>query len=104
MSVELTDTLVIGISATALFELSEANDIFEKKQKDDPFTAMDEYRTYMLQHESEPLNDGTGMPLVKALLNLNNYASEKTPPIVEVVVISRNSPETGFRVLREIRD
>ncbi|NCB57262.1 MAG: 5'-nucleotidase [Gammaproteobacteria bacterium] len=104
MSVELTDTLVIGISATALFELSEANEIFEKKQKEDPYTAMDEYRMYMLQHESEPLNDGTGMPLVKALLNLNNYVGEETPPIVEVVVISRNSPETGFRVLREIRD
>lgn len=104
MPVDLTDTLVIGVSATALFELSEANAIFEKKRKDDPDTAIDEYRTYMLAHESEPLKDGTGMPLVKALLNLNNYVDENAPSIVEVVVISRNSPETGFRVLREIRD
>lgn len=104
MPIDLTDTLVIGISATALFELSEANEIFERKKKDSPDTAIDEYRSYMLQHESDPLNDGTGMPLVKALLNLNNYIGEKEPPIVEVVVISRNSPETGFRVLKEIRD
>ena len=58
----------------------------------------------MLTHEDDPLKDGTGMPLIKALLNLNKHQSEKDKsPIVEVVVISRNSPETGFRVLKEIR-
>ena len=65
---------------------------------------MEEYRRYMLDNESTPLGDGTGMPLVKALLNLNVHQNEGEPPIVEVVVMSRNSPETGFRVLREIRD
>lgn len=58
----------------------------------------------MLEHEDEPLNDGTAMPLVRSLLNLNTHKSpEDNAPIVEVVVISRNSPETGFRVLNEIR-
>ena len=104
MPIDLTESLVIGISATALFDLSEADRIFREKVDHDPDTAMEEYRSYMLQNESTVLSDGTGMPLVKALLNLNKYQKEGEPPIVEVVVMSRNSPETGFRVLREIRN
>lgn len=104
MPIDLTETLVVGISATALFDLSEADEIFREQNKTDPNTAIDEYRTYMLEHEDEPLNDGTAMPLVRSLLNLNTHKSpEDNAPIVEVVVISRNSPETGFRVLNEIR-
>jgi len=104
MAIELSETLVIGISATALFDLSESDKIFKEKSKLDPDSAIDEYRKHMLEKENEKLEDGTGMPLVRALLNLNNHLkeSDKTP-IVEVVVISRNSPETGFRVLKEIR-
>ncbi|SER90621.1 5'-nucleotidase [Vreelandella subterranea] len=104
MPIDLSETLVVGISATALFDLSEADKVFREKKAEDPETAIIEYREYMLQHENEPLNDGTGMPLVKALLGLNKHQAEGGKnPIVEVVVISKNSPETGFRVLKEIR-
>jgi 5'-nucleotidase len=103
MALDLSESLVIGISATALFDLSEADKIFRTKLKKDPESAIEEYRNYMLENENEPLEDGTGMPLVKALLNLNKFKKEGEPPIVEVVVMSRNSPETGFRVLNEIR-
>jgi 5'-nucleotidase len=106
MPIDLTETLVIGISATALFDLSEADKVFRSKLKKDPETAIVEYRDYMLKHENESLNDGTGMPLIKALLNLNKHkkADDKNKnPIVEIVVISQNSPVTGFRVLKEIR-
>lgn len=104
MAVDLSETLVIGISATALFDLSEADQIFKEKLQHNPDTAIAEYQQYMLQHENEPLSDGTGMPLVNALLQLNKHMKGHDKlPIVEVVVISRNSPETGFRVLNEIR-
>ncbi|UFH58393.1 5'-nucleotidase [Sulfurovum mangrovi] len=103
MPIDLSESLVIGISATALFDLSKADSNFRKKIKKDPDTAIEKYRNYMLKHENDPLDDGTGMPLVKALLNLNKYQKEGEPPIVEVVVMSRNSPETGYRVLNEIR-
>jgi 5'-nucleotidase len=104
MPIDLTETLVVGISATALFDLSEVDRVFKSKQKEDPETAILEYRDYMLEHENETLEDGTGMPLIKALLKLNEHQNDNDPnPIVEVVVISRNSPETGFRVLKEIR-
>lgn len=104
MPIDLSKTLVVGISATALFDLSEADKVFKEKQAEDPETAILEYRDYMLKHEGEPLDDGTGMPLVKALLGLNKHQKDgDSCPIVEVVVISKNSPETGFRVLKEIR-
>lgn len=104
MPIEFNETLVVGISATALFDLSESAEIFKQKSISDPDSAIDEYRKHMLEKENEPLDDGTGMPLVRSLLNLNKHLnSDGSKPIVEVIVISRNSPETGFRVLKEIR-
>lgn len=100
----LADTLVIGISATALFDLKEADQVFRDKYKEDKDTAIAEYRKYMLDREGEPLADGTGMPLVKALLQLNKYQPEGEAALIEVVVMSRNSPETGIRVLQNIRN
>jgi 5'-nucleotidase len=103
MPLDLSKTLVVGISATALFDLAEADKLFSEKHAEDPDNAIEEYRQYMLKHEDVLLNPGTGLPLVKALLNLNSYQKPGEPPIVEVVVMSRNSPETGIRVLKTIR-
>ncbi len=104
MPFNLSETLVVGISATALFDLKEADAVFQAKYKDDKNTAIAEYRKYMLEREDEELNDGTGMPLVKALLELNKYQPENEDPLIEVVVMSRNSPEMGIRVLQNIRN
>lgn len=96
--------MVIGISATALFDLKEADSAFKDKRKNDPETAIQEYRDYMLERENDTLDEGTGYPLVKALLDLNQYKKkEDNAPLVEVVVLSRNSPENGVRVFNNIR-
>ena len=63
MSSHLSETLVIGISATALFDLKEADKVFREKYSSDKETAIAEYRKYMLEREDEILEDGTGMPL-----------------------------------------
>lgn len=105
MGLDLSNTLVIGISATALFNLAEADAVFNEKYALDPQTAVSEYRAYMLEREHMPLEDGTAMPLVKALLALNQYKKPGDKSLlVEVVVMSRNSPETGVRVFNNIRD
>jgi len=104
MSFDLSNTLVIGISATALFDLSEADDFFQKARSLEPDTAIEQYRQHMMEKEEVPLDPGTGYHLVKALLNLNQHQLDGEPPLVEVVVMSRNSPETGIRVLQTIRD
>ena len=104
MSLDLSDTLVVGISATALFDLKEADQVFKSKYAENKQTAIAEYRAYMLEREDDPLEDGTGMPLVKALLGLNKHKEEGNDRLlVEVVVMSRNSPETGTRVFNAIR-
>lgn len=103
MATDFSDTLVIGVSSTALFDLAEADAEFRRYNKTDPNTAVQKYRKYMLEHENEVLELGTGMPLATALLNLNKHNRGAKSPLVEVVVMSRNSPETGVRVLNNIR-
>ncbi len=103
MALDLSNTLVVGISATALFDLGEADRLFQEQLKVDVEKAVVQYRQYMLARENEPLLDGTGMPLIRALLELNKFHQKDEAPLVEVVVMSRNSPETGVRVFNNIR-
>ncbi len=103
MAFNLEKTLVIGISATALFDLSEADTLFNEAMAKDPDHAIELYRNYMREREETPLEEGIGFPLVKALLGLNSYQQEGDAPLVEVVIMSRNSPDTGIRVLNTIR-
>ena len=93
MAVDLSQILVIGVSSRALFDLEEENTIFNEK-------GLLEFRKYQYEHENELLKPGTAFYLVKSLLELNKQASKQ---IVEVVVMSRNSPETGVRVMNSIK-
>ncbi|WP_294966653.1 5'-nucleotidase [Sulfurimonas sp.] len=103
MAFNLENTLVIGISATALFDLSKEDKFFEKEFKKDPENAIGAYRAYMLKNEHLPLKEGIGYPLIKALLDLNKYKKDGDTPLVEVVIMSRNSPDTGVIVLNNIK-
>jgi 5'-nucleotidase len=103
LAFNLENTLVIGISATALFDLSEADKLFTKEYIKNADNAIEIYRDYMLKNENVPLHEGIGFPLIKALLDLNRYQKNGDTPLVEVVIMSRNSPDTGVRVLNTIR-
>ncbi len=94
MPVDLSDVLVVGISSRALFDLEEENGIFDED-------GLEAYSEYQLQHEDDVLPKGTAFPLVQALLKLNEG---REAPIVEVVVMSRNSPETGLRIFNSLDD
>lgn len=104
MAFNLENTLVIGISATALFDLSKADKLFKDEFKKHPESAIDIYRQHMFDSEDILLEEGIGFPFIKALLNLNRYQKKDEAPLVEVVVMSRNSPDTGVRVLKTIRE
>lgn len=93
MPLDLSEILVIGVSSRSLFDLEEENRIFEKG-------GITAYREYQLKHENEILNPGTAFHLVQSLLNLNKEAKK---PIVEVIVMSRNSPETGVRIMNSVK-
>ncbi len=93
MAYELDDKLVVGISTRALFDLDEAHRIFEEQ-------GVEAYTQYQIDHVSDVLPAGTGYPLVNGLLRINDLAKE---PLVEVVIISRNSAETGLRARESIK-
>lgn len=91
--VDLTNTLKIGISSRTLFDLEQENELFIKE-------GVERYRVIQRERENIPLNPGTAFHLVKALLNLNKLSESQR--LVEVIVMSSNSPETGVRVLNSI--
>ncbi len=93
MPLSLSETLVIGISSRALFDLEEENSLFMSQ-------GVVEYRKLQKEREHVLLKPGTGFHVVKALLNLNSLSNER---LVEVIVMSKNSPETGVRVLNSIQ-
>lgn len=93
MSCDLERKLVVGVSSRALFDLSCENQIFETD-------GVEAYCKYQVEHENEILQPGPGFPLIKALLNLNNLPGQEDR--VEVIIMSRNSPDTSLRVFNAI--
>lgn len=94
MAFDLSSCLVVGVSSRSLFNLEAENKIFEEQGRET-------YIQYQLDHEDEVLEPGTAFSLIKALLALNDRVQDRR--LIEVVVMSRNSPDTGLRVLNSIR-
>lgn len=93
MSKGLGDKLVLAISSRALFDLTESHQVYERD-------GVEAYRQYQIEHEEEILQPGDAFPLVEKLLNLNNALGS---PRVEVILISRNSADTGLRAFNSIQ-
>jgi 5'-nucleotidase len=58
------------------------------------------YRKYQEEHVNDTLKTGVAYPFIRRLLRLNEVFSDTQP--VEVILLSRNSPETGLRVFNSI--
>lgn len=93
MAFDIGDKLVIGVSSSALFDLSESHQVYLDR-------GADEYRQYQEAHIDAILPRGVAFPFIRRFLAINRCFPEQTP--VEVVLFSRNSPETGLRVMRSI--
>lgn len=95
--------LVVAISARALFDLEEGHDLFES-------SGLDAYAKYQRAHENDLLEPGIAFPLVRKLLALNAQgreqfaaeAGQEERPCVEVILLSRNSSDTGLRIFNSI--
>lgn len=94
MSSNLGDKLVVAISSRALFDLDESHDIYESQ-------GVEAYSRYQIANEDKPLQPGAAFQLVKKLLALNSQQPDN--PAVEVVLLSRNSADTGLRVFNSIQ-
>lgn len=82
--------LTIAISSRALFDLDESNKIYETD-------GIDAYAKYQIEHEDEILKPGVAFSLVNKLLRLNQHGD-----YVEVILLSRNSADTGLRIFNSI--
>ena len=87
--------LVIAITSRALFEMEDSHGLFERE-------GIDAFRAYQRAHEDDPLPPGMAFPLVRKLLALNTVAPADAPR-VEVILLSRNSTDTGLRVFNSIQ-
>ena len=86
-----TDKLIIAISSRALFDLDASNAVYEEQ-------GVTAYAQYQIKHENDILAPGIAFNLVKKLLHLNRYGN-----FVEVVLLSRNSADTGLRAFNSIK-
>jgi 5'-nucleotidase len=94
MPVDLSKLLVVAISSSALFDSRVEHGIFLKK-------GLEDYVNYQVEHEDEPLPAGTALPLIRALLKLNELPGKDKKPqqLVDVVILSQMEPAAGLRVM-----
>lgn len=95
MPYELDNRLVIGVDSSAVFDLSDSDAIFKSQGEE-------EYRKFQEKNLNVPLPKGIAFPFIKRLLSLNDLNADPSDPFVEVVLLSRNDPDTGLRVMKTI--
>jgi 5'-nucleotidase len=79
--------LVIGVSTRALFDLEEEHEVFEKE-------GVLAYSELQRQRENTVLKPGAAFEVARRLLALN---PKDAPKLVEIVVLSKNSPDLSLR-------
>lgn len=90
MAFPIEDKLVVAVSSSALFDLTKEDEIFRN-------SGVEAFKTYQREHRNEPPETGTAFPFIRRLLHLNKVFPDQKP--VEVVLLSRNDPEAGLRIM-----
>lgn len=85
--------LVVAVSSRTLFNLDESHALFETQGKE-------VFCRYQIEHEDEILEPGYGFALVKKFLSLNDSCPDD--PLVEIILLSQNSADTGLRIFNSI--
>lgn len=93
MPYDLEKRLVIGLASSALFNLEESDEVFRLQGEE-------AYRIYQRDNQNKPLPHGVAFSFIRRLLSLNQL--NPTDPPVEVILLSRNDPDTGLRVMKSI--
>ncbi|MEM7302429.1 MAG: 5'-nucleotidase [Pseudomonadota bacterium] len=82
--------LVVAVSSTALFDFTVEHKIYQDE-------GVEAFRSYQLANRSTPPSPGAAFPFIRRLLHLNRIFPDMAP--VEVVLLSRNHPDAGLRVM-----
>jgi 5'-nucleotidase len=86
--------LIIAISSRALFNLDASHKVYMEQ-------GLEAYARYQIDREDEVLEPGEAFPLVNKLLRINERLGGE--PRVEVILLSRNSADTGLRIFNSIQ-
>ena len=92
MPFAIEQKLVVAVASSALFDLGEADRVFRE-------CGEEAYREYQREHENDVLGPGVAFPFIKRLLSFNRPEGDSP---VEVILLSRNDPDTGLRVFNSI--
>jgi 5'-nucleotidase len=93
MAVDFSKTLVVGVSARALFDLEPDAQLFREK-------GLDAYFAHQRENESLPLPKGSAFSLIRDLLELGKEATtDLKQPAIAVVVVSGHHPDISLRVM-----
>jgi len=93
MAYPIERKLVVAVSSSALFDLSESDAVYVEK-------GPKAYKEFQEANLNNVLNKGVAFPFIRRFLNINRRFPKQLP--VEVVLLSRNSAATGKRVFRSI--
>ena len=94
MAFPIEKKLVITIASSALFDLSKAHKVFKEKGEA-------AYRAYQRKNCNIAFPPGVAFPFIKRLLSLNKSFPKIEP--IEIIMLSKNDPETGLRAFRSIK-
>ena len=94
MAYPIEKKLVVGISANALFDLKKEDDIYKTQ-------GLKAYREYQIENKTVIIQKGVAFPFIKRLLHINDVYKKEKP--IEVVLLAKNSPETGIRIFNSIK-
>lgn len=95
MSYPIEKKLVVGLSTNALFDLREEDRIFREE-------GVEAYKKFQVENRDKVIEKGLAFSFARRLLNINNMFPKERP--VEVVLLSKNSPETGLRVFNSVKE
>lgn len=93
MPFPIEDKLVIAVSSSALFDLTESDQVFREQ-------GAIAYKAFQEENLDKVLRRGVAFPFIRRFLSFNQRFPGEQP--VEVILLSRNSPATGKRVFRSI--
>lgn len=85
--------LVVGVSTRAMFDLTEEHSVYETQ-------GLSAYIALQRARETTPLRPGAAFEVVQRLLALNDPAA---PPLVDVILLSKNSPDLSLRAFNSCR-
>lgn len=85
--------LVVAVSSTALFDFSVESRLYETD-------GLEAFRNYQIENKNVAPNPGAAYPFIKRLLHINKLFADEKP--IEVVVLSKNHPDAGQRVMNSM--